>query len=63
MKCVLLHNENQYASVPLAHSTTMKEKHKEIIVVLEKISYYEHNWINCVDLKIINFYLDSNQVI
>ena len=25
LKCVLLHSGNQYASVPLAHLTTMKE--------------------------------------
>ena len=31
LKCVLLHNGNQFASAPLAHSTTLKEKY-----VLEK---------------------------
>ena len=33
-KCVLLHNGNQFASVRLTHSTSLKEKY-----VLEKISY------------------------
>ncbi len=35
--CVLLHNGNLYGSVPLAHSTTLKEKYEEIKLVLEKI--------------------------
>ena len=53
LKCVLLHNGNAYGSVPLAHSTTLKEKYDEIKYVLEKISYYEHNWVICVDLKMV----------
>ena len=28
LKCVLLHNGNQFASVPIAHSTTQKEKYE-----------------------------------
>ena len=43
LKRMLLHNGNQCASVPLAHSITMKKKYEEIKVVLEKFSYYEHN--------------------
>jgi len=30
LKCVSLHNCNKYASVPIAHSTTFKEKHEAI---------------------------------
>ena len=29
LKCVLLHNGNLYGSIPLAHSTTLKEKYNE----------------------------------
>ena len=36
LKFVLLHNGNAYGSVPLAHSTTLKEKYDEIKYVLEK---------------------------
>ncbi len=36
LKCVLLHNGNLYGSVPLAHSTTLKEKYDEIKFVLKK---------------------------
>ena len=38
LKCVLLHNGNLYGSVPLGHSTTLKEKYDEIKFVLKKIS-------------------------
>ena len=37
LKCVLLHNGNEFASVPLAHSTTLKEQYEAIKYVLEKI--------------------------
>ena len=57
LKCVLLHNGNKYGSVPLAHSTTMKEKYEEIRLVLEKINCKDHNWKICVDFKMVNFLL------
>jgi len=37
LKCVLLHNGNAVGSIPLGHSTTLKEKYSEIKFVLEKI--------------------------
>ena len=55
--CVLLHNDNQFASVPLAHSTTLKEQHEAIKYVLEKISCGQHKWLIYVDLKMVNFLL------
>ena len=57
LKCVLLHNGNLYASIPIAHSTTLKEKYEEIKMVLEKICYEQHKWVICVDLKMVNFLL------
>ena len=41
----------------LGHSTTLKEKHDEIKFVLEKTSYKQHQWILCVDLKMVGFLL------
>jgi len=55
LKCVFLHNGNGFGSIPLGHSTIRKEKYSDIKFVLEKISYYEHNWIICVDLKMVVF--------
>ena len=57
LKCVLLHNGNLYGSIPLGHSTTLKEKYDEIKFVLEKNSYNQHQWIICVDLKMVAFLL------
>jgi len=57
LKCVPLKNGNTFGSITLGHSTTLKEKYSEIKFVLEKNSYYEHNWIICVDLKMVGFLL------
>ena len=35
LKSVLLHNGNRFASVPLAHSTTLKEKYEAVKYVLD----------------------------
>ena len=56
-KCVVLHNGNQFAPVPLAHSTSLKEKYDSVKYVLEKISYSQYEWHICVDLKMVNFLL------
>jgi hypothetical protein len=57
LKCVLLNNGNKYGSIPIGHSTTMKEEYKAISLALEKINYQEYQWVICVDLKMVNFLL------
>ena len=57
LKCVLLHNGNRYGSIPIGHSTIMKEEYQTISLVLGKIKYQEHQWMICVDLKMVNFLL------
>ena len=57
LKCVLLHNTNEYASILIEDSTTLKEKHQSIKEVIEKINYAAHNWKICVDMKIVKFFL------
>ena len=52
LKCVLLHNTNEYASIPIGHSTTLKVKYEPVKQVLDCLTYYNHNWKICVDLKI-----------
>ena len=54
LKCVLLHNSNEYASIPIGHSTTPKEKCGPVKQVLECIKYNQHNWKICVGLKMVN---------
>ena len=39
LKCVLLHNGNQYGSIPIGHSVTLKESYENIKVVLERLKY------------------------
>lgn len=57
LKAVLLHNGNVYASIPIAHSTKLKEEYDTIKFVLDKIKYSEHKWQICGDLKIITMML------
>ena len=57
LKCGLLHNGNQYGSIPIGHSVTLKENYKNIKVVLERLKYCVHQWLICVDLKMVNFLL------
>ncbi|KAI6659820.1 hypothetical protein LOD99_10618 [Oopsacas minuta] len=57
LKCVLLHNGNKYASIPIGHSTSMKEEYESIKLALEKLKYHVHQWVICVDLKMVNFLL------
>ena len=57
LKCVLLHNTNEYASIPIGHSTVMKEEYESVKRVLRKLSYNKHKWLICVDLKMANFLL------
>ncbi|GBL88944.1 hypothetical protein AVEN_159031-1 [Araneus ventricosus] len=58
LKCVLLHNGNKSVSIPIAHSTKMKEEYTTITLVLKNIKYHEHQWVICVDLKMVNFLLE-----
>ena len=51
LKCVLLHNTNEYASIPIGHSTTLEEKYEPVKQVFECIKCNQHNWKICVDLK------------
>ena len=53
LKCVLLSNGNQYASVPIGHSVLLKESYNAMKMVLTKIKYSEHDWKICGDLKMI----------
>ena len=57
LKCVLIRNGNQYGSIPIGHSVTLKENYENIKIVLERLKYCVHQWLICVDLKIMNFLL------
>ena len=57
LKCVLLHNGNRFGSIPLAHSVHAKEDYGQVKTVLSLINYHDHEWVICVDLKMVNFLL------
>ena len=57
LKCVLLHNGNIYSAVPIGYSVSLQEKYNDIKTVINLINYHEHNWIICVDLKVVGFLL------
>ena len=52
LKRVLLHNGNI-----IGHSVHLKEQYEHTKLVLDLLQYKEHNWVICVDLKMVNFLL------
>ena len=57
LKAVLLHNKNQFASIPLAHSTCMKESYENIKILRSKLQNSTHTWKTCADFKVLNMLL------
>ena len=54
LKANLLHNTNQFASIPLAHSTCTKESYEIMKLFLGKVQYSTHTWTICVNFKVLN---------
>ena len=44
LKAVLLHNGNEFTSIPVGHSVHMKEEYENVITLLDMIKYTSHNW-------------------
>uniref|UniRef100_A0A0K2VL13 Putative LOC100197081 [Hydra vulgaris] n=2 Tax=Lepeophtheirus salmonis TaxID=72036 RepID=A0A0K2VL13_LEPSM len=40
----------------------MKEEYGNIKIVLEGLKYLNHQWLICVDLKMVNFLLGQQEV-
>ena len=57
LKAVLLHITNQFASIPLAHSTCMKESYENMKLLLGKLQYRTHTWKIGFDFKVPNMLL------
>ena len=55
LKYVLLHNGNKFGSILIGHSVTLKEKHENTKLVLDKLKYYEHCWLICMNFKMVNY--------
>ena len=63
LKAVLLHNTNQFASTPLAHSTCVKESYENMKLLLGKLQYSTHTWKICVNFKVLNMLLGQQSVV
>ena len=57
LKAIFLHLKNQFASIPSADSTCMKESYENIKLLLSKIQYSANVWKICVDFKVLNILL------
>ena len=57
LKCVLLHNSNMYVAIPVKHSTTLKDRYDPIKTALQHIKYEHHQWVICVNLKMVTLLL------
>ena len=57
LKCVLLHNGNKFACVPIKHFVITKENYLDVKMVLLKLRYSEHNLVICANDKMLNFLL------
>ena len=57
LKAVLLHNGNEFPSIPLAHSVQMKENYDNVKQMMEVLNYQTHRWDVCGDFKMIGFLL------
>ena len=60
LKAVLLHNGNELASVPIAHSVEMTETYDNMKCLLTSIKYHQHEWLICGDLKVISLLLGQS---
>ena len=57
LKVVLVHNANKVASIPIAHSTILKESYVNMEKGSSVIKYSEHNWMIYGNLIIVTILL------
>ena len=55
LKAVLLHNGNQYPSLPVAHSVHLKEDYTSVKMLLSVLKYNDHGWEVIGDFKMVSF--------
>ena len=57
LKLMLLHNGNIYRADTIGHSLHLLEEYNNIKTVISLLKYPVHNWIICVDLKMVTLLL------
>ena len=55
LKAVLLHNGNNYPSLPMAHSVHLKEDYTSVKMLLSALKYDDYGWEVIGDFKIVSF--------
>ena len=55
LKAILLHNTNQWPSIPLDHSVHMKETYENVKILLSALKYTQYNWEVIGDFKMVAF--------
>ena len=53
LKGVLLHNGNEFPSIPVAYASHLKECYEVMKMLLRKINYHAYSWSICLDFKVI----------
>ena len=48
LKGVLLYDTHQFAPMPIAYSTVLKDAHQNLEFVMKRIKYSEFNWKICI---------------
>ena len=61
LKAVLLHNPNQWPSIPLAHSVHLKEEYQNLKILLSALKYDQFNWEVIGDFKMIVVLMIKNE--
>src|SRR6218665_1986366 len=58
LKAVLLHNGNNYPSLPTAHSVHLKEDYTSVKMLLSALKYDDYGWEIIGDFKMVSFLKD-----
>ena len=53
LKGILLHNGNEFPSMPVAYNSQLKECYEVMKMLLLKINYHAHCWLIWSDFKVI----------
>lgn len=55
LKAVLLHNENNYPSLPMAHFVHLKENYNSVKMLLSALKYDNYGWEVIGEFKMVSF--------
>ena len=62
LKCGRRRITNVYGSIPICHSAALKEQFDTMKSVLQHIKYNDHQWVICLDLKMVNFLYGQQEI-